>query len=155
MNVQLSFFVFIITFLTSCKSNTQGNAFLPIGIHLVDSSGKDLFSFENDGNNGYWMDSVKAYDIGKGRRDFIQCSDFSDTTGRYFYNIPPVILYVCLNQDFQNRTSLTLLNIKRGVWDTLKISINQDKLTSSTLWDTIWYNNKPVYWKDGAVQVTK
>ena len=55
-------------FFTACQKGggDGGDAQLGVAFHYVDSSDNNLFNVFNDGQHGYWMDGVMAYDFKNG-----------------------------------------------------------------------------------------
>jgi hypothetical protein len=137
----LIFFSFALVCLFGCiGKGDAGTATYGVRVHYVDSSGLDLFSYSNDGQNGYWMDSVRVYDLTNDvKGDLLDCYP----NGCQFMTEEVLRTFICENPDITNRYSYTLIHLKDGVDDTIKVHINQDHLTLSTNNDAVWYNGVP------------
>jgi hypothetical protein len=134
--------------------NDAGGAHLGVWIRYVDSSGKDLFDPYNNGQNGYWVDSIKIYDITNAKTPLHACFE---TGFPYQFQVLNVLsLNICENLDFIDRYSYTLINLKEGIYDTLKVHIDQETVGPSTNNDKVWYNGilKP-YDSIGNIKVVK
>ena len=122
------------------KGGDGGTAHLAVPLHFVDSSGNDLFSSFNDGQNSYWMDSVKVSNIDQGNQyATLNCFD-EHTVGYQFEMLAEFVMKVCPNYNVENSYTYTLIHLKNGMDDTLKIHINQNIITPSTMSDSFWYN---------------
>ena len=132
----ISFFLGIMA-LSSCQKRATG-FFSQVSIHYVDQSGKDLFT---NGQNGYFLDSVRVYGIRNGRNVII-----STFNSMYPNGFTPNVLYpysgisVTPNDsDIVNRYTISIIHLKKGVDDTLKIHLNQDSQMGA-IYDQILYN---------------
>jgi hypothetical protein len=149
-------FVFLITVLLllySCIRDRAGTAQLGEDIHYVDSSGNDLFSLTNDGQNGYWTDSTRAYDITNGNKILLtSCAD----NGIFFVPVNVLKTVICANHDIVNRYTYTQVHLKNGVDDTIKVHITANSITPSTNADSVWYNGVlKTYDSTGNIPIVK
>jgi hypothetical protein len=140
----------------SCKksSNDAGTAAYGVRVHYIDSSGRDLFSARNDGQNGYWMDSLLLFDITSGKTPLTPCYE----VGRAYQFSQLNILRtdICENTDFINRYSYTLIQLKKGVQDTIRVHINQNSVNPGTNNDSVWYDNVlKTYDSTGSITIVK
>jgi|GEM_PF-5712442 hypothetical protein len=132
--------IITITIICSCKKsqNDAGTAIYGVLIHYVDSGGNDLFSHSNDGQNGYWIDSLNVYDITSSKKSLPPC--YENTFNYQFQQLNVLRTSFCENQDIVNRYSYTLVNLKAGIFDTIKTHIDHNTIGPSTNYDSIWYN---------------
>jgi hypothetical protein len=127
-----------------------GDASGAVYLHLIDSSGNDLFSPYYDGQNGFWIDSVIVSNIKTGTQ-YYPLACFNNNKDAYqFQQRAVVTMMVCSNNNIVNQYSYTLIQLKPGMTDTLKIHINQASLSSSTIMDTIWYNKVILHYDSTA-----
>jgi hypothetical protein len=132
----------IYSFLVSCKHSgtPTGDAGMGIYLHYIDSSGNDLFSPYNDGQNSFWIDSVVVSNIETGS-NYVSLDCFNSRSVSYqFEQFVVFTMKVCPNYNLINQYTYTLIQLKKGMVDTLKTHINQSSISSSTLRDSIWYN---------------
>ena len=87
------------------------------------------------------MDSVTISNIKTGSSYAILDCYNNHTNGYQFQNLVVFEMQVCPNYNLINRYSYTIIKLKHGVIDTLKIHVIDDFISSSTNIDTIWYNN--------------
>jgi hypothetical protein len=136
------FFAVIMLFnCNSCKksSNDAGTAVYGVRIHFIDSSGSDLFSSGNDGQNGYWKDSVALYDITNTKTPLQSC--YEGGRSYQFEQLNVLRMDICENTDFASRYSYTLIQLKKNLQDTIKVHIDQNSVNPGTNNDSVWYNN--------------
>ncbi len=135
------FIVIVCLGCNSCKksSNDAGTAVYGVRIHFIDSSGNDLFSTTNDGQNGYWKDSVVLYDITNIKTQLQPC--YEGGRSYQFEQLNVFRMDICENTDFANRYSYTLIQLKKNLQDTIKVHIDQNTLNPATNNDSVWYNN--------------
>jgi hypothetical protein len=60
----------------------SGDAHLGVRLHYIDSLGNDIFSATNDGQNGFWTDSVIVSNIKTGSNYYPLACFNNDTQGR-------------------------------------------------------------------------
>jgi hypothetical protein len=123
----------------SCRRigvNDAGTAMYGEDIHYVDSSGNDLFSLTNDGQNGYLTDSTRAYDITNGNKILLTCYP----NGMGFQSLNVLKTIICANHDIVNQYSYTLVHLKNGIDDTIKVHLTSNSISPSTNNDSVWYN---------------
>jgi hypothetical protein len=140
----------------ACKksSNDAGTAVYGVRIHYIDSNGDDLFSLSNDGQNGYWTDSLLVFDITNGKNPLPSCYETGHSY--QFEQLNVLRTAICENQDFINRYSYTLIQLRKGMQDTIKVHITQNTVTPSTNNDSIWYNGGLMkYDSTGTITVVK
>jgi hypothetical protein len=131
--------ILLFIFLVSCiGKNDGGTAILGLQLHYVDSNGNGLFSAIQDGQNGYWIDSLKVYDLSDGRKTMLTPC-FENRSLSFTFGGGSV-LHLCPNNNIKNRYSITLIHVKNGIDDTLKVHIDQNTITAGTNIDSIWYN---------------
>jgi len=156
----ITFVIISFALFSACKKSgggDAGTAQLSTNIHYIDSSGNDLFSTNNDGQNGFWMDSLIVGNIKTGSLyQTLNC--FNNNTHAYQFETLVVLeTQICPNYNLENRYSYTLIQLKPGVIDTLKIHITSDAITPSTNIDTLWYNGVIKRYDDsiGAIAITR
>jgi hypothetical protein len=133
----------------SCRKNNEayGTAQAGVRLHYIDSAGQDIFSVSNDGQNGFWMDSVVASDLKRnGSGQIFTCLP----NGCQFRNLNVLMFVVCPNGDVTNRYSNTLIHLKSGMNDTLRTHIDTEIFSSNTSFDSVWYNGKLVRYSDSS-----
>ena len=137
--------------LTSCRK-PPGDFLSSVQLHYVDQYGKDLFT---NGQNGYILDSIKVYDFGNGVKNLIYNpgkdypngyapNPFSPTSG---INIGPD------NNNIINQYTVTIIRLKPGVEDTVKIHLNKSSQMGA-IYDQVMYNGVLIN-KDSATIVKK
>jgi hypothetical protein len=147
--------IIVIYSIQSCSKiggNDAGTAKYGEDIHYVDSSGNNLFSMSNDGQNGYWVDSVRAYDITTGSKILLNCYP----NGMGFQNLNVLSTIICANHDISNQYSYTLVHLKSGIDDTIKVHLTSNTITPSTNNDSVWYNGiRKIYDSTGNILIVK
>jgi hypothetical protein len=127
-----------------------GTAKLGVELHYVDSSGNDLFSPQSDGQNGYWIDSVRVRDLKS--KSLLTCF----TNGYEFQVESGFVMHTCPNPNIVNQYTSTLIHVKTGMDDTLKVYLDQSSYTQSANIDSIWYNGVfKHYGSTAAITITK
>lgn len=133
----MAFLFFGILTLSSCRKPAN-DFFSSVAIHYVDPSGRDLFT---NGQNGYFLDSVKVYGIRNGRNVIISTYNYMYPNG-----FTPNVVYPNSgisvrpnDSDIVNRYTISIIHLKTGVDDTLKIHLNQDSQMGA-IYDQIMYN---------------
>jgi hypothetical protein len=123
--------------LLSCDCGCPAPAEYGISVHYIDSAGKDLFSADHDGQNGYWMGNVAEYD----QREFPgqRLSCYSDNASQ-FQNLRGLCLKICQNNDLKNSYSTSVIHVKDNMDDTVIIHLNGSPMSVLTLADSVWYN---------------
>ena len=131
----------------------SGTANSPINIHYVDSSGRDIFSPFDDGYNGYWMDSVKAYDWSNGNKTLLS----GLPNGVLFDQVEVFVTKISPNSNVINHYSTTVVHLKNKVDDTLITYISSPEWSPAASADKYFYNGKEVTLNldDGAVRIVK
>ena len=150
------FVPFIFMILNSCrKANNSGTASHGVFLHFIDSTGRDLFTIDSSGKNGYYFDSIYLYDITQGKTVLNAC--YEDGTKNYLFQaLDELRAQFCPNLHILNRYSSTLVQLKRGQSDTLICHINTDQMGSSTNYDSVWYNRTLLkYDGKGNLEVTR
>jgi hypothetical protein len=146
----------IILLVLACGKGTHdtGTAIYGVRIHYIDSNKNDLFSISDNGQNGYWIDSLQLFDITTGKKTLPSC--YENGHSYQFQPLNILRLDICENEDFANRYSYTLIQLKKGVQDTIKIHINRNSVSLSTDNDSVWYNGLyRIYDSTGSITVTK
>jgi hypothetical protein len=124
-------------FLLSCDCGCPALPQYGISVHYVDSAGRDLFSADHDGQNGYWMDNVAEYDQREYPGQRLSC--FSDNASQ-FQQLRGLCLRVCQNSDVMNFYSTTVIHVKQNMDDTVIIHLNGSSMSALTMVDSVWYN---------------
>lgn len=131
------------TMFFSCRKG-PGDFFSPIVIRYVDKNGNPLFT---NGQNGYYKDSVKVYDLKNGIAAFIP-------NGYIWVDWAPSTLRTGdANNDIVNRYYTCLIHLKTGIDDTLKVHLTGDQQMGSYN-DSIWYNGKLSKMNDSCACMT-
>jgi hypothetical protein len=142
-------FILMMIFLFSCMGkNDAGTAHEGVSLNYVDSIGTRLY--QTDGYDGYWVDSIRIYDITEGVKTKI--SPCYETGLPYSFQIG---LQICANQHIVNRYYNTLIHLKSGVDDTLRVHINSNTLTPGTNNDSVWYNGQLKYMDSAVYRIVK
>ena len=157
MNMINRIFVYgvIICLLAACsESNDAGTAQYGVKIHYVDSSGNDLYSLVTDGYNGFWKDSILLYDITSAKQKLPPCYE---TGLAYQFQAGTVTeMIICANPNFLNRYSYTLIHLKNGTDDTLKVQIDKNAYSPAANNDMVWYNGElKAFDSTGSIMVVK
>jgi hypothetical protein len=137
MKIVLSFLIIFFIFYSCKKQGDAGTAVYGVLLHYIDSSGNDLYTV--DGTNGFWIDSIKVFDITGVKKPLPNCYE-NNTLNYQFQQLQVLRTTICANTDIVNRYSYTLIHLKTGVDDTIKCHLNEDKISLSSSYDGIWYN---------------
>ncbi len=145
----------IICLLAACSGNNDaGTAQFGVKIHYVDSSGNDLYSLVTDGYNGFWKDSILLYDITSAKQKLPPCYE----TGLAYQLQASTVteMIICANANFLNRYSYTLIHLKNGTDDTLKVHIDKNAYSPAANIDMVWYNGVlKAFDSTGSIMVVK
>jgi hypothetical protein len=145
--IVISFFLIIVVF--GCGKYSEGDVVDPIEIVYTDSSGNPIFSPDMDGIDGYYQDSVLVYGMDDGIKTLGTCFEvpndtiaYNSPTGRLSCRFDDITGYIrfipCGGTAEANRYSTTIIHLKRGVDDTLKIHVT--KLGTEGNIDSLFYN---------------
>jgi hypothetical protein len=157
MNMIKGIFVCVVIgfLLSACSgSNDAGTAKLGVKIHYVDSSGNDLYSLVTDGYNGFWKDSILLYDITSAKIKLPPCYE----TGLAYQLQASTVteMIICANANFLNGYSYTLIHLKTGTDDTLKVHIDKNAYSPAANIDMVWYNGVlKAFDSAGSIMVVK
>jgi len=142
--------IIIVSLALSCKKGSQTPDILPdVKIRYVDSTGNDLFSRGHDGQNGYWMDSVMIYDYKNGIKTLIHQPATYDYPNGYVFttysdiitNLPVQYMVVFANNDVVNRYSNYIIQLKTGLFDTMKVHLT-GPANYGSVYDSVWDNSQ-------------
>ncbi len=135
-------------------TNDAGTAIYGVRIHYIDSNRNDIFSINNNGQNGYWIDSLSLFDITGTKKPLPFC--YENGHSYQFQPLNILRLDICENEDFANRYSYTLIQLKEGVQDTIKVHINRNDVSLATDNDSVWYNGVyKIYDSTGSITIIK
>jgi len=153
MNKIVSLLIVVVSLALSCKKGSQTPDVYPmVQIRYLDSTGNDLFSPAHDGQNGYWMDSVRIYDYKNGIKTLIYQGPTANTSAAdypYGYvfttysnisDIPGEYMIIYPNEDVVNRYSNSIIQLKAGVFDTLRVHLTGN-VPYGSQYDSVWYNS--------------
>ena len=149
---QICLLISVFIFICGCKKGGRdaGTAKLGVELQYVDSTGNDLFSPQSDGQNGYWIDSVRVRDLNS--KSLLTCY----TNGYEFQVESGFVMHTCPNPNIVNQYTNTLIHVKTGMDDTLKVHLNQSSYTQSANIDSIWYNGVLKHYDStAAITITK
>lgn len=109
-------------------------------IHYVDTNWHDLIT---NGSNGYIFDSIRAYDYQNGVKTKLSSPSNIYPNGFSEYVIYPKsgIEIGSWNNDIVNRYTVTIIHLKMGVDDTLRLHLTGSAPVESSHFDSIWYNS--------------
>jgi len=123
-----------------------------MNIRYYDSSGESLFNIQANGANGYWYDSLAAYDFSNGKKRIFRDMD----RGVVVQNYDPQVFTIRANYNLTNRYSTTIIHLKRGMEDTLIRHISESSYTETAYYDSIWYNGAPRRFEsDGTLTIIR
>ncbi len=110
-----------------------------VDIHYVDTNWHDLFT---NGRNGYIFDSIHAYDYQNGVKTSLvtPSKDYPNGYSPYVLYPQSGIEIGSGNGDIVNRYTVTIIHLKMGVDDTLRLHLTGSAPVESSHFDSIWYN---------------
>ena len=115
--------VLIVVFLSlfqACRKNGR-DTFPEVQIHYADMKGNDLF-INGTINNGYSTDSIRIFDYQNGIKKLIY---YPNAVLPYGYSLSPFFSSTIVisdgNNDIINQNVVTIIHLKPGVDDTLKL----------------------------------